>query len=67
MGLDITQKIEALLASKAQEQGLSVDAFLQRLLNNCGDLPAGTVGQAPVLPVRHLGVRGNLRRRDIYG
>jgi hypothetical protein len=67
MHLDISSKTEARLVSKAQEQGLSIDAFLERLLNDAGDMTTSKVdGQAPVLPVRHLGVRGSLHRRDIY-
>ena len=67
MRLDISSKTEARLISKAQEQGLSIDAFLERLLNDADDLRASTsTGQGPVLPVRHLGVRGSLHRRDIY-
>jgi hypothetical protein len=67
MHLEISPKTEARLVSKAQEQGLSVDAFLERLLNDTGDLPSSTAnGNAPVLPVWHLGVRGSLHRRDIY-
>ena len=67
MSLDISLETEARLAAKAREQCLSVDAFLERLLNDAGDLTAGTAnGEAPELPVRYLGVRGDLHRRDIY-
>ena len=67
MSLDISLKTAARLAAKAREQGLSVDAFLERLLNDAGDLTAGTAnGEVPELPVWHLGVRGSLHRRDIY-
>ena len=67
MNLDISLKTEARLAAKAREQGLSIDAFLERLLNDAGDPPTSTAnGQAPELPVWHLGVRGSLHRRDIY-
>ena len=67
MRLDISSKTEALLAAKALEKGLSVDAFLERLLNDAGHIPASTAnGEAPQLPVRYLGVRGSLHRRDIY-
>jgi hypothetical protein len=67
MGLNISLKTEARLAAKAREQGLSVDAFLERLLNDTGDLTIGAAnGGAPELPVWHLGVRGSLHRRDIY-
>ncbi len=67
MSLDISLKTEARLAAKAQEQGLSIDAFLERLLNDAGELTANTSnGDAPQLPVWDLGVRGSLHRRDIY-
>jgi hypothetical protein len=67
MSLVISLETEARLAAKAREQGLSMDAFLERLLNDAGDLPAGATNSgAPQLPVWHLGVRGSLHRRDIY-
>ena len=67
MSLVISLETETRLAAKAREQGLSIDAFLERLLNDAGDLTAGaTNGGAPQLPVWHLGVRGSLHRRDIY-
>ncbi|HYL73577.1 MAG TPA: hypothetical protein VEU96_05200 [Bryobacteraceae bacterium] len=67
MRLDISMETEARLVSKAQEQGLSIDAFLERLLNEAGDLSTSSAaGGAPQLPVWHLGVRGSLHRRDIY-
>ncbi|MBI4874784.1 MAG: hypothetical protein HY822_09145 [Acidobacteria bacterium] len=67
MSLDISLETEARLAAKAREQGLSIDAFLERLLNDAGDRTASAAnGEAPVLPVRYLGVRGSLHRRDIY-
>jgi hypothetical protein len=68
MSLDISLKTEARLAARAQDLGLSIDAFLERLLDGVCDLKANTAGgEAPELPVwRYLGVRGSLRRRDIY-
>jgi len=67
MSLDISLKTEARLAAKAREKGLSIDAFLERLLSDAGDLTANVAnGEAPELPVWHLGVRGSLHRRDIY-
>jgi len=67
MSLVISLETEARLAAKAREQGLSIDAFLERLLNDAGDLTASAVsGEAPELPARYLGVRGSLHRRDIY-
>jgi hypothetical protein len=67
MSLDIPLETEARLAAKAHEQGLSINALLERLLNDAGDLKAATAnGAVPELPVWHLGVRGSLHRRDIY-
>jgi hypothetical protein len=79
MSLDISLETEARFAAKAREQGLSVDAYLERLmepplgvrgldiLKEAGIQPEGTAnGQAPELPVRYLGVRGTLRRVEIY-
>jgi hypothetical protein len=67
MSLVISVETETRLAAKAREQGLSIDAFLERLLNDAGDPPASTAkGEAPELPARYLGVRGSLHRRDIY-
>jgi predicted HicB family RNase H-like nuclease len=52
MSLDISSKTEARLAAKAEEQGLSIDALLEQLLNEAGDLPPSTAnGEAPTLPV----------------
>ena len=67
MSLVISLETEARLAAKAREQCLSIDAFLERLLNDAGDLTASAAkGEAPQLPAWHLGVRGSLHRRDIY-
>ena len=67
MTLDISVETEARLETKAKEQGLSMDALLNRLLNDAVDAPARAAnGVTPQLPARHLGVRGSLHRRDIY-
>ena len=79
MSLDISLETEARLAARAKEQGLSVDAYLERLteppqgvrgldiLKEAGIQPESTAnGDAPHLPVWNLGVRGSLHRRDIY-
>jgi hypothetical protein len=67
MGLDISLTTEARLAAKAREQGLSIDAFLERLLDDADELTTSSAtGEAPQLPVWNLGVRGSLHRRDIY-
>ena len=67
MGLDISLETAARLEAKAREQGLSVDASLDRLLND-DEMPVRAAnGEVPELPVwRNLGVRGSLHRRDIY-
>ena len=66
MSLDISSETEACLVAKAQQQGLSVDASLDRLLND-DEMPAATTnGVVPELPARYLGVRGSLHRRDMY-
>ena len=79
MSLDISSETEARLAAKAKEQGLSIEAYLERqmeppkgvlgldLLKEAGIQPARVAnGDAPQLPARYLGVRGSLHRRDIY-
>ncbi len=67
MGLDISHKTETRLAVKARELGLSIDALLEWLLNENGDL-AMAAGRctAPELPAWRLGARGSFRRQDIY-
>ncbi|HEV3202204.1 MAG TPA: hypothetical protein VGZ73_30110 [Bryobacteraceae bacterium] len=80
MSLDISLETEARIKAKAKERGLSVDAYLRRqmesprgvrgldILKEAGIKPAGTPnGDAPQLPVWNLGVRGTLRRVEIYG
>jgi hypothetical protein len=80
MSLDISLETEARIKAKAKEQGLSVEAYLERqmepprgvrgldILKEAGIQPASTAnGQPPGLPVRYLGVRGTLRRVEIYG
>jgi hypothetical protein len=67
MSLDISPKTEALVVAKAREKGLSMDAFLERLIIEAGPVHLGNGdGPPPPLPVRHLGVIGSLHRRDIY-
>ena len=67
MGLDISPDTETRLATKARELGLSIDAFLERLMNESGGLAASTPHNTiPELPTWHLGARGSFHRRDIY-
>src|ERR1022692_365093 len=46
MSLEISAKTEVLIAAKAQEKGLSIDAFLERLLIDAGPLHLGN-GNGP--------------------
>ena len=67
MTLDISSETEARLVARARELGLSIDALLEQLLDDTGAASARAInGDAPHLPVRYLGVRGSLHRRDIY-
>ena len=66
MTLHISPQTEARLAAKAQESGLSVEAFIEKLIGDEGDLKTNAIGKRLELPVWDLGVRGELHRRDIY-
>jgi hypothetical protein len=67
MALDISPKTHARLISKAREKGVSIDALLERLLNEADVLSASSVSDKSLeLPAWHLGLRGNLHRRDVY-
>jgi hypothetical protein len=67
MSLEVSPKIEAALAAKAKEKGISIDALIERLLIDAGPLHIGNGdGPPPKLPVWNLGVIGSLHRRDIY-
>jgi hypothetical protein len=66
MTLDISTKVEARLAAKAREQGVSIEVLLERFLNLVDLLATPSHGEAPEIPVWHLGARGSLHRRDMY-
>jgi hypothetical protein len=67
MSLAISHDLEARLAAKAAKEGLSIDAFLERLLNDAEQITAAAPAARPSqFPARYLGVRGSLHRRDIY-
>ena len=68
MSIQISHETEARLTDEARKQGVSVEAFLERLLSERG--PAAHVvtdnGSTPKVPILHLGAMGPLHRRDIY-
>ena len=64
MNIEISCEIEARLKDEARRAGVSVNALLERLMNDRG-ASAHTSGSAE-LPVWHLGGAGSLHRRDIY-
>ena len=66
MGLDISPQTEARIRQEAQRQGISVDALLERLMNDQAAATVVRFYEALELPVLHLGPMGLLRRRDIY-
>ena len=66
MTFHIKPETEARLLAKAEEQGLSIDALLEQLMNESEVAPAAGNGQIPSLPAWRLGAYGPLHRRDIY-
>ena len=67
MSIEISHETEARLTDEARRQGISVDALLERLINerHATALAAGA-GSMPDLPILHLGAMGAFHRRDIY-
>ena len=67
MSIEISRETEARLTDEARRLGISVNALLERLMNERG-APAHSVGtgSTPELPVWHLGGVGSLHRRAIY-
>jgi hypothetical protein len=66
MTLDISPQTEARLAEEARRQGITVDALLERFINERPPSVHAERRKAPELPVWRLGVIGSLHRRDIY-
>ena len=65
MTVHVSAQTEARLADEAKRQGLSVEALLERIIDE-RVASAGDGGPtAPELPVLHLGPMGALHRRDI--
>jgi hypothetical protein len=65
MSIDISHETQALLAAEAKKRGVSVDALLARLIDECA-ARVRPARPATALPVWRLGGAGDLHRRDIY-
>lgn len=67
MTIEIAPEIEARLIEAARKQGISVEALLQRLMDDRDvKVPAVPNGLVSKLPSLHLGAVGSLRREEIY-
>jgi hypothetical protein len=66
MTIDISRETVARLTDEARRQGVSVDAFLERLMSERAATQVAGNGPVPKVPILHLGVIGPLHRRDIY-
>jgi hypothetical protein len=64
MSLEISTETEVRLMAKAREQGLSVEALLDRLLSATPEPKRS--GKVRELPRWNLGVLGSLHRSEIY-
>ena len=65
MSIEIAHETEARLVDEARRQGISVDALLERLIDERGPT-APANAPALELPILHLGAMGAFHRRDIY-
>ena len=65
MSIEISHETEARLAGEARRRGISVEALLNRLIDEHATLTQPVRPRA-ALPVWHLGSLGLLHRRDIY-
>ena len=67
MSIEIAHETEARLIDEARWQGISVDALLERLINEREPTaPAAGTASTLDLPILHLGAMGPFHRRDIY-
>ena len=66
MSIEIAPGTEARLIDEARRRGISVDAQLERLIDEPGPTAPGSVGSPPQLPNLDLGAMGAFHRRDIY-
>jgi hypothetical protein len=66
VSLNISQQTEARLTEEARRLGITVDALLERLINERAASAHPESRKAAELPAWRLGVIGSLHRRDIY-
>ena len=66
MSIEIAHETEARLVDEARRQGISVDALLERLIDERVPTAPATTAPALELPILHLGAMGAFHRRDIY-
>ena len=66
MSIEIAHETEARLVDEARRQGISVDALLERLIDERGPTAPASTAPALELPVLHLAAMGAFHRRDIY-
>ncbi len=67
--LTLNPEVEQGLLTQAQEQGVSLDDYLQELLEKQASISNAAAierGKQIKIPLLHLGVVGPLRRSDIY-
>jgi hypothetical protein len=65
--IEISSETETRINDEARRQGVSVDAFLERLMSErAAATHIAGAGTPPRLPRLHLGVMGALHRREIY-
>lgn len=65
MSIELSRETEMYLAAEAQRRGVSIEALLQRFIEEYAT-PTRQPKARPNLPVRHLGNVGALHRRDFY-
>ena len=65
MSIEISHETETRLAGEAQRLGISVEALLNRFIDEHAVL-SRPAQHRPSLPVWHLGGAGTLHRREIY-
>jgi len=67
MSIDISHETEARITDEARRQGISVEALLERLMSeSAAAAHVASNGLTPKVSILHLGVMGQLHRRDIY-